>query len=459
MVWRYSVLLVLLGLFMATAPAFSQELTEDKIQQSHNLEPFKLPTGDAEDFIRQHLKGKMNEELAEALKKNNISPEKFEKLTASPEFAKTLQQILKDPQYAGLRNQLKLDLGKTSQLTEQIKKLDFGDITERLKGKSDTAPPADGTTRPEKSETPQDPANDPDKRPTQPEAGKTETPAFASGPREGQPEEGAGSSSEWSKRLANFATGLEKFDPSLQHSEALQRTLRDLSRYAGDKDPRWRQLAGGVDTMSQRWSGLSRSLHLDRLRPNGRWTWPERWKGGWLSRVHVPENMHVPSVPHAAPAPATSGRTEPWQLLLGLAGLVVLVLTFGKLLGRSRRGAEVQGTDWQLGPWPVDPTAVRTRAQLVGAFEYLSLLRLGRSARSWNHRVIASGLGDGKPADEQGHAPIDAYTRPEEFRRAAEELANLYEHARYAPLEDPFNDSDLAAARRDLCFLAGVPSA
>ena len=35
----------------------------------------------------------------------------------------------------------------------------------------------------------------------------------------------------------------------------------------------------------------------------------------------------------------------------------------------------------------------------------------------------------------------------------------LYEQARYAPPEEALSDIDLAAARRNLCFLAGVSAA
>ena len=42
---------------------------------------------------------------------------------------------------------------------------------------------------------------------------------------------------------------------------------------------------------------------------------------------------------------------------------------------------------------------------------------------------------------------------------AAEQLASLYERARYAPPGEPLPEAALATARRDLCLLAGVPAA
>jgi hypothetical protein len=102
---------------------------------------------------------------------------------------------------------------------------------------------------------------------------------------------------------------------------------------------------------------------------------------------------------------------------------------------------------WQLGPWPVDPAAVATRQELIQAFEYLSLLRFGQPAFAWNHLEIAGHLGDGEGGSEA------------ERRSAALRLAALYEQARYAPQDGPLADADLAAARRDLCYLAGAPAA
>jgi hypothetical protein len=102
----------------------------------------------------------------------------------------------------------------------------------------------------------------------------------------------------------------------------------------------------------------------------------------------------------------------------------------------------------KLGPWPVDPSAVRTREQFIKAFEYLSVFGLGPSARNWNHRQIARGLGASST-----RSPND------QRRNAAESLALLYEQARYAPQDRPLLDSELATARRDLSFLAGVATA
>jgi hypothetical protein len=124
-----------------------------------------------------------------------------------------------------------------------------------------------------------------------------------------------------------------------------------------------------------------------------------------------------------------------------LALLAVLLLRQLVRRGAARGGPGPEG--WRLGPWPVEPARVGTWAELVQAFEHLALLRLGQTARAWNHREIAAGLGGEDPA--RG--------------RAAAELARLYEQARYSPDAGPLSPPDLNSARRNLCLLAGVATA
>ena len=134
------------------------------------------------------------------------------------------------------------------------------------------------------------------------------------------------------------------------------------------------------------------------------------------------------------------GQVLLWIGILGLAALV-----FWQVI-RQWRGLRTRraGAAWQPGPWPVDPAKVATRAELVQAFEYLSLLRLGPDARNWNHRVIASSLQNQDRTGPRG--------------QAAGELASLYEQARYTPADETLPAEAMASARRDLCLLAGVAS-
>jgi len=108
---------------------------------------------------------------------------------------------------------------------------------------------------------------------------------------------------------------------------------------------------------------------------------------------------------------------------------------------------------WKLGPWPIHPTAVQTREELIRAFEYLSVLLLGPAARHWHHLAIAASLGRSSGATVSARRWGDGSA---ERRQAAQQLATLYERARYAPPAEPLPEAALATARRDLCLLAGV---
>jgi hypothetical protein len=93
-------------------------------------------------------------------------------------------------------------------------------------------------------------------------------------------------------------------------------------------------------------------------------------------------------------------------------------------------------------PWPVEPGLVATREDVVKAFEYLSVSKCGDEAINWHHHQIADRLGTSQNQKE-----------------AADQLAGLYERARYSPANEIFTESDIAEARARLCQLAGVPTA
>jgi hypothetical protein len=147
-----------------------------------------------------------------------------------------------------------------------------------------------------------------------------------------------------------------------------------------------------------------------------------------------------PLVPGLGGVGGPAGGEVAVQGLLALLAAGIIAAVLWKLLA-ARSGAAPSTALAGLGPWPVEPERVATREQLVQAFEYLAVLLLGESARTANHRDIAASL-DGTP--DRG--------------RAAGELAELYETARYDPAGD-LPPPALAAARRDLCLLAGRAAA
>jgi hypothetical protein len=115
-------------------------------------------------------------------------------------------------------------------------------------------------------------------------------------------------------------------------------------------------------------------------------------------------------------------------VLLGAAGVAVAMV----LARRDAARKAMQARPGGLGPWPVDPALISSRAELVKAFDYLSLVKCGEVARVWNHRTIAGEMG--APGLPQ--------------REAAGTLASFYEHARYAPLDEDLTDAEYAEARR-----------
>jgi hypothetical protein len=149
----------------------------------------------------------------------------------------------------------------------------------------------------------------------------------------------------------------------------------------------------------------------------------------------------VPAVPAGDAGGVSGAASQAVLLLVALAAAVLL--TWGLMRRQGLTLLAGAAAARRLGPWPVRPESVRTRDELVRAFEYLARLLLGPAACHRNHREIAAGLGE-----------------PDGARRAAaDRLAGLYEQARYAPPDEELPDADLAAARADLSFLAGVAAA
>jgi hypothetical protein len=174
---------------------------------------------------------------------------------------------------------------------------------------------------------------------------------------------------------------------------------------------------------------------------------------GNLGGVSLPSPPHVslPSVsgPSWGGGPSlggASGAAGGLHALLWVAAVVVL----GVVLWRVVRNAPPQAARagrWRLGPWPVAPAHVSTRGELVLAFEYLALKLLGPASRTRHHLDLG---------DELARCPSFDPVRQHD---AAERLARLYEHARYAPPDEALGEDELADARRDLCYLAGVAAA
>lgn len=150
-------------------------------------------------------------------------------------------------------------------------------------------------------------------------------------------------------------------------------------------------------------------------------------------------NMPMPNI--SAPGmPALGGPSLPslsaWAIWLLL--LLLFLLAGWQMLRWSRRSAAAAEERPQLGPWPVRPEAVSTRAELVRAFDYLALLTLGVGVQSWNHHAIARGWREKSP----------------ECAQTGDALALLYEQARYTPGVEALTESQRNQARASLLQLA-----
>ena len=165
----------------------------------------------------------------------------------------------------------------------------------------------------------------------------------------------------------------------------------------------------------------------------------------WWKRLTSDRNPASSSSPRA-PSSGFSGFNigvpglEGGWLVVVILGAIVLASLVWRFweVKRARARAAARGLG---GPgWPVDPRRITTREHVVLAFEYLSVLICGPTAKTWTHNTIAEALSE--LAATHGETAVM--------------LARLYELARYAPLNEPLSTAELAEARRLVCSLAGL---
>jgi hypothetical protein len=243
------------------------------------------------------------------------------------------------------------------------------------------------------------------------------------------------------------------------NEERLARWTRDMIReldetQVGDflrESPAWQRALERIEQTIQLPEG--KLGWLDRVPDNLRL--PEGLKlEGWTGRLgnwslagRLPElslprfrfspprlgNFNFGGGPRLGGAPSLGGAVSDnlfWVLLLVL--LALLAFFFYRQLDRVS-GLAAQAR--RLGPWPVDPSQVRTRLELRQAFEYLARLLFGDEVLTWNHRAIARKLSEVREPT------------------AADALARLYELARYTPGDEALTPEHQAAARRHLVVL------
>jgi hypothetical protein len=180
----------------------------------------------------------------------------------------------------------------------------------------------------------------------------------------------------------------------------------------------------------------------------GDWEWPRfNWFGGGGSSSSS-SSWNWPKWSSSSPSGSSGGWGSggfgglgaawvPFVILLLIILAVVVWFQVKNLQGREAAALVVGGG---IGPWPIDPREINTREDVVKAFEYLSVLICGPSAKTWTHSTIADALSD--LATTHGETAVM--------------LARLYELARYAPLDEPLTRDELVEARKLVCQLAGV---
>ena len=227
----------------------------------------------------------------------------------------------------------------------------------------------------------------------------------------------------------------------LAESQAIRDAMREFRKARPGPETRaddnsW---IGQVARFSQKLEKNDLLSKMEWPKKLGKWQLPSSRS---LPKVHSPWSGssfdRMPTVGLPSATTIDRGLQFLWVALIVAAGVLVWKLLGGYVPGVGRQ----RKAHWKLGPWPVAPGAVGTRQDLVRAFEYLSLLKLGPAAQSRNHHDLAAELGE-----------------PEEHRAAAGRLAVLYEKARYTPPEETLSEDALSSARRELSFLAGVKSA
>jgi hypothetical protein len=228
-------------------------------------------------------------------------------------------------------------------------------------------------------------------------------------------------------------TERSKLGEWLRDSPAWKQAFEDLRGSINDpKAPRWKLEAWQarlLDPDGDAWQLGAKSLENLRNLPK-----PDLERFNW--NFAPPAVGEIPAPNFGAPSFSTNlslGETATWILLILLCLLVGWrFLRWGKA---NKPTAEMRPN---LGPWPVRPEAVVTRADLVRAFDYLALWTLGLAVASWNHHAVASRWREKSPTCAE----------------TAQSLALLYEQARYTAGTDILSESERDLARRSLLQIA-----
>ena len=143
------------------------------------------------------------------------------------------------------------------------------------------------------------------------------------------------------------------------------------------------------------------------------------------------------SNPGVGGAEAAGGGLSVVAVVIGAVGALVLgYILFTKWKRDQEAKQAMMAVAARQG---LDLSHIRTRQELVEAFDALAVEKCGDESKNWNHRVVTETLIEAQPA----------------VAAPAQELGDLYQKARYAPPQDDMTGGEFTAAERDLRAVAG----
>ncbi len=328
-----------------------------------------------------------------------------------PNFLNMLEDLKKSPD---LKNNLKKQLGEGGQVPNVVAdepklKKDLGNFVEQAK--QDTGPRPDekgpdGNMKPDGDTA----LSDPNARPPLDPAAK-----------------------EW----------IEWMQKNFGDSPAGQQAIKELTESLGKgdfkgmfddmpefKNGEWKQFdEWGKGALGDNWKMRPPDWNLGG--PGGSMS-PPKIGGGW----NIGGGPSV-SNPGVGGVDAAGGGLSVVAVVIGAIGALVLgYILFTKWKRDQEEKLALMAAAARQG---LDLSHIRTRQELVDAFDALTVEKCGDESKNWNHRVVTETLIEDRPA----------------VAGPAQELGDLYQKARYAPPQDDMTGGEFTAAERDLRAVAG----